>query len=57
VKSKKETLEERVKELEAMVQWLDWRLDHVAAHIADPKYFFTEVYPKPDPLTGWKVTS
>ena len=52
-KNKKETLEERVAELEAEVKWLNWLVDK---HIYNPKYYYTETFPKPDPLKGWNVT-
>lgn len=52
---KKETLKERVEELEAEVRFLKWLVDK---HIYEdnPKYYFTETTPKPDPLKGWTVT-
>jgi len=55
MKKRKSKLEERVDELEAEVRWVTWLLEK---HVYDdnPKYYFTEIVPKPDPLKGWNVT-
>jgi hypothetical protein len=52
---KKESLKERVTELEAEVRFLKWLVDK---HVYEdkPVWYFTEVTPKPDPLTGWRIT-
>lgn len=59
-RKKKETLEERVKELEAMVRWLDYRVDKRLER--QPIYYFY-TYPNtgtgtltPDQLKGWQAS-
>ncbi len=52
---KKQSLKQRVDELEAQVAWLTWLIDkHV--YQESPKYYFLDTVPKPDPLKGWNVT-
>lgn len=54
MKKKKDTLKERVDELEAQVRWLSWLIDK---HIYEKKpiYYFYDSFPKPDLLKGWVV--
>ena len=51
---KKETLKERVEELEAQVRWLSWLMDK---HIYDdnPKYYFYPAKIQPDSTKGWTL--
>ena len=56
MKKRKPNLKERVEELEAEVRFLKWLVDkHV--YEDNPKYYFTDIVPKPDPINGWKVTT
>lgn len=54
MKKKKETLKERVDELEAQVRWLLWITDK---HIYDDNKPVWHFAIPSDPLRGWAITS